>query len=52
MLLVETTIMPSREIVEHVHEGNERIVRTGVRAEVLVHLSIGEVLGAHVIEMV
>ena len=40
------------EVVEHVHEGDEGVVGSRVRAEVLVDVAVGEPLRAHVVEVV
>jgi homogentisate 1,2-dioxygenase len=43
---------PRAQIVKDIHEVDVRVVRAVVGAEVLVHVTVGPVLGAHVVEVV
>lgn len=43
---------PRPQVVQHIHEVDVGVVRTVVRAEVLVDIAVCPVLGAHVIEVV
>jgi len=43
---------PQLEVIQHIHERDEGIIRAIIRVEVLMDVSISEPFSAHVVEMV